>query len=129
MQSRQPVIAGLILVGALLSCPAGAEDYVKSYPIAHRADVRVHVDDSSERVITSDAKQVAFRVSYQGTGFNISTQLHIDSKQNGDQVELTEELGQGVNFALGDRRLTTEVHMPRDADLMVEAQNGAVHVS
>ena len=61
--------------------------------------------------------------------FNIGGKLQIDSQQNGNQVELTVHNKSGVTIGISYKRLSTEVLMPKNADLLVETTNGSVEVS
>ena len=109
---------------------ARAEEFTKSYSVTGRADVRVHVDDSSVSVLTSDTNKIEFRVKNEGfSTFNIGGKLHIDSQQNGNQVELTVLKEPGVTIGVSYKRLSTEVRMPKNADLLVQTTDGSVEVS
>jgi DUF4097 and DUF4098 domain-containing protein YvlB len=119
-----------LLLSAGLASQANAEEYVKSYTVAGRADVRIHVDDSKVHVVTSDTNQVEFRVISEGlAAINIGGKLHVDSQQNGDQVELTVRVSHGVTIGINTTRLSTEVRMPRNADLQLETSDGRVDLS
>ena len=119
-----------ILVAAGFASRAGAEEYTKSYSIAGRADVRVHTDDGSVLVVTADTNQVQFRVTYEEfAAVQFGGKPHIDSQQHGNEVELTARFGPGVTFGISNNRMSTEVHMPRNADLEVETRDGRVEVS
>ena len=120
----------LILLAAGFAPRANAEEYTKSYPVTGRAAVHVHVDDSSVRVVTSDAHQVDFNVQSEGSStFNIGGKLRIDSQQNGDQVELDVLRKPGITIGFSDMHLRTEVRMPKDADLQIETTDGSVEVT
>jgi Putative adhesin len=120
----------MILAAAGFASRVSAEEYVKSYSIAGRADVRVHTDDSNVLVITADTTQVQFRVTYEGfAAVQFGGKPQIDSQQNGNQVELTARVSPGVTFGINTRRMSTEVHMPRDADLQLETRDGRVEIS
>jgi DUF4097 and DUF4098 domain-containing protein YvlB len=125
---RSAGICTAFLATALLATNVHAEDYVKSYSISNRANVHVNTNDGSVRVVTGDSKQVEFRVEY--TGFELNKTLHIDSDQQGDQVELTARVVDHFGFSFGTtRRLRIEVRMPKDADLHVETGDGSVESS
>ena len=123
----QAGVAGLALLGALAVAPtARAEEVVKTYTVTGRANVRVETNDGSVRVTTSDSKQVEFRVEYQG--LELGKNLTIDSRQDGDKVELTARMTSHWGFNLGrnSRGLRIQVRMPREADLQVNTGDGAV---
>jgi DUF4097 and DUF4098 domain-containing protein YvlB len=115
--------AALLATSAL---EARAEEVTKSFAVSGRANVRVETNDGSVRVSTSDSKQVEYRVEYQG--FELGKNLHIDSHQEGDKVELTARVtGRwGISWGHNSRRLHIEVRMPREADLQVETGDGSV---
>jgi hypothetical protein len=51
---------GAILLALGFPSSAHAEEYLKSYSVTGRADVHVHVDDSSVHILTSDTQQIEF---------------------------------------------------------------------
>jgi ferric-dicitrate binding protein FerR (iron transport regulator) len=119
------------LLAASFTSRAHAEEYAKSYTVTGRADVHVKVDDGSVRVLTSDTSQVSFRVTYEGytLGLTAGGNLHVDSRQDGDRVELTEKVRHGINLGINNRHISVEVRMPRNADLQLETGDGDVEVS
>ncbi len=120
----------LLSVGAIIS-RASASEYLKTYPITGRANVRVHTDDGSVRVITSEANQVEFRVKYDVSPWRLGfgTSPHVDSSENGSTVELNASTGWQVGVGIGGEQMSIEVHMPRDADLQLETVDGRVDIS
>jgi hypothetical protein len=119
-----------ILLALGFTSSANAEEYLKSYSVTGRADVHVHVDDSSVHILTSDTDQIEFRVTGEGSEtFNIGGKLRIDSQQNGNQVELTVLTKPGISIGFSNKRLRTEVRMPKNADLRVETRDGSVNIS
>jgi len=114
-----------LLAAGPLAATVHAEDYVKSFSVANRANVHVNTNDGSVTVTTGDAKQVEFRVEYRG--YELDKTLHIESRQQGDEIELTARVVSKWQFSLGPvRRLHIEVRMPKQADLRVESGDGAV---
>lgn len=105
--------------------PANAEEWTKTYTVSGRAHVRVETNDGAVRITTGDSKQIELRVLY--TGYTVDKNLTINSKQDGDLVELTARIhnnwgGWGINH----RTLRLEVRMPREADLNVDTGDGSV---
>jgi DUF4097 and DUF4098 domain-containing protein YvlB len=120
-------IAWAALVMAATVVPgARAEEVVKSYAVTGRPIVRVDTNDGSVRITTSDSKQVEFLVEYQG--FELGKNLRVDSRQDGEKVELTARITGHWGWSLGknSRNLHIEVRMPRDGDLQVETGDGSV---
>src|SRR6202171_5660458 len=118
-------IASIALLAAS-AVAARAEDVTKSFAVSGRANVRVETNDGSVRVTSGDSKQVEFRVEYQG--YELGKTLRVDSRQDGDKVELTARVTGHWGFSFGHnaRHLHIEVRMPREADLQVETGDGSV---
>src|SRR5438093_1100456 len=115
---------GILL--AVSAVAANAEDVTKSFAVTGRANVRVETNDGGVRVTSGDAKQVEFRVEYQG--YELGKTLRVDAHQDGDKVQLTARVTGHWGFSWGgnSRRLHIEVRMPREADLQVETGDGSV---
>jgi hypothetical protein len=124
--TRVGFASAALFAAAAIAPAADAEDLVKAYTVTGRANVRVDTNDGSVRVTTSDTKQVEFRVEYQE--LELGKNLRVDSRQDGDKVELTARMTGHWGFSWGhnSRRLHIEVRMPREADLQVETGDGSV---
>ena len=102
-----------------------AEEWTKSYTISGRAHVRVDTNDGAVRITTGDSKQIEFRVIYDG--YKLDKNLSINSRQDGDQVELSARVHNSNFFNWNvHKTLRLEVHMPREADVNVETGDGSV---
>lgn len=117
--------AALFLIAGL-SPRLNAEEWTKSYSISGRAQVRVDTNDGAVRVSTSDTKQVEFRVDYEG--YELNKNLHIDTRQDGDNVQVNAHVSGhwGFNWGRNHRGLRIEVRMPKDADLQIDTGDGSV---
>ena len=131
MMKTGVVCAGVLAAASLAAPQIRAEEITKSYTIAGRANVHVETNDGSVRVTSGDSKQVEFRVEYQG--YEIGRNLTVDSRQDGDKVELIARITGhwGINFGWGhnSRKLHIEVRMPQQADLQIHTGDGAVDAS
>src|SRR5258708_29741078 len=105
---------------------ARAEEWTKSYTVSGREQVRVETTDGAVRIDTSEAKQVEFRVIYEGCELNKN--LHIDSRQDGDSVQINARVTGhwGFSWGRGSRGPRIEVRMPKDADLQIATGDGSV---
>jgi DUF4097 and DUF4098 domain-containing protein YvlB len=127
---RLGIAASALLAVVALAPRASATDWPsKTYTISGRANVRIDTNDGSVRVTTSDTKTVEFHVEY--VGYELDKNLHIESHQNGDQVELVARVTGHWGFSWGGngRRLRIEVRMPKDADLNAHTGDGSVEAS
>src|SRR5260370_14756221 len=99
---------------------ARAEEWTKSYTVSGRAQVRVDTNDGAVRIATGDAKQVEFRVIYEG--YELNKNLHIDSRQAGDSVQINARVTGDWDFscARGHRVPRIELRLPQNVDLPIE---------
>ena len=120
------IACATILAGATLAPNARAEEWSKIYTISGRAQVRVDTNDGAVRIATGDSKQVEFRVIYEG--YELNKNLHIDSRQDGDSVQLNARVTGhwGFSWGHGRRGPRIEVRMPKDADLQIDTGDGSV---
>jgi hypothetical protein len=119
-----------ILAAGLTAPRVRAEEVTKSFTVAGRPNVRVETNDGSVQVTAGNAKQVEFRVDYQG--YELGRNLRVDARQDGDRVELIARVTGhwGVNFGWGrNRRLHIDVRMPQQGDLQVDTGDGSVETS
>ena len=123
---RLGLACATILAAATLVPGARAEEWSKSYTISGRAQVRVDTNDGAVRIATGDSKQVEFRVIYEG--YELNKNLHIDSRQDGDTVQLNARvMGHwGFSWGRGRRGPRIEVRMPKNADLQIDTGDGSV---
>ena len=123
---RLSIACVTILAVATLAPRARAEEWTKSYAISGRAQVRIDTNDGAVRIATGDSKQVEFRVIYEG--YELNKNLHIDSRQDGDSVQLNARVTGhwGFSWGHGRRGPRIEVRMPKDADLQIDTGDGSV---
>jgi hypothetical protein len=124
--ARLGIIAVALLGAATVATTARAEEWTKSYAISGRAQVRVDTNDGAVRIATGDAKQVEFRVIYEG--YELNKDLHIESRQDGDSVQLNARVTGHWGFSWNHNRRgpRIEVRMPKDADLQIGTGDGSV---
>jgi hypothetical protein len=124
--TRPALIAVILTAGATLPATARAEEWTKSYAISGRAQVRVDTNDGAVRIATGEGKQVEFRVIYEG--YELNKTIHIDSRQDGDSVQLNARVTGhwGFSWGRGRRGPRVEVRMPKDADLQIDTGDGSV---
>jgi hypothetical protein len=119
-------LAALVAASAFAASSASAEEWNKSYTVSGRAQVRVDTNDGSVQTFTGDTKQVEFHVTYDG--YQLDKTLHIESRQDGDSVQITARVNGHWGFSWGghNRGLKIEVHMPMEGDLQVDTGDGSV---
>ena len=119
-------IAAAVIAGTIVAATARAEEWTKSYSVSGRAQVRVDTNDGAVRIATDGGKQVEFRVIYDG--YELNKTLHLDSRQDGDSVQLNARVTGhwGFSWGRGKRGPRIEVRMPKDADLQIDTGDGSV---
>src|SRR6185437_10747370 len=129
MAFRMGIACAALFAAAAFAPRASATDWSKNYNISGRANVHVDTNDGSVRVTTSDAKSVQFHVEYEG--YELDKNLHIESKQDGDRVELIARVTGhwGWSWGHNTRKLHIEVQMPRDGDVDAHTGDGSVNAS
>jgi hypothetical protein len=118
-----------LLAAVALAPRASATEWTKNYTVTGRASVRIDTNDGGVRVTTGDSKTVEFRVEYEG--YEMDKNLHVESHQSGDQVELVARVTGHWGFSWGGRgrRLHIEVRMPQNADFNAHTGDGSVEAS
>jgi putative adhesin len=128
---RVGIACAALATASLVAPQTRAEEITKSYTVAGRANVHVETNDGSVRVTSGDSKQVEFRVEYQG--YELGRNLTVDSRQDGDKVELVARItghwGINLGWSHNSRKLHIEVRMPQQGDLQVHTGDGAVEAS
>lgn len=127
--ARLVVGVAMLLGVSTTALTARAEEVSKSFTVNGRANVRVETNDGSVRVTSGDNKEVQFHVEYQG--YELNKNLRVDTRQDGDKVELVARVTGHWGFSWGGhgRNLHIEVRMPRSGDLQVSSGDGAVEAS
>ena len=119
-----------LLVAAVSHAAAAEtpEEWTKSYPVSGHPEVRVNTDNGSVHIITADTQQVEFRVKTTGSawGFGFGDRQHIESKQDGNVVELTAHQGALYVIGFSSRHTDIEVRMPKSADLELHTGDGSI---
>src|SRR6267378_256600 len=126
--TRLGIVAGSLVALTALTATARAEEWTKSYTVSGRAQVRVDTNDGAVRIATGDGKQVEFRVIYDG--YELNKTIHVDSRQDGDSVQVNARVTGhwGFSWGRGRRGPRIEVRMPKNADLQIHTGDGSVHV-
>jgi hypothetical protein len=127
LNARVVVVLGFLLLPVtILATPAKGEEWTKSYTVSGRAQVRVDTNDGAVQIYTGSSKQVDFRVLYDG--YEIGKSLHVNSRQEGDTVQINARVSGHWGFSWGNnhRNIRIEIHMPKDADLQVDTGDGSV---
>jgi hypothetical protein len=128
--SRLAGAAALAVAAALTLVPqASAQEVNKSFIVNGRAAVHVDTNDGSVHVTGGEGKDVQFHVTYRG--YELDKDLRVDTRQDGDKVELVARIRGHFGFSWGghSRSLQIEVKMPKSGDLNVSTGDGAVEAS
>lgn len=109
----------------LISDGAHAADYAKAYVVTPRSNVYVDTNDADVKVTAGNTMQVEFRVAY--SGLELDKTLHIESHQQGDEVELNVRVADNLPFFVRQKaKVHIEVRVPKDGSLRVNTSDGSV---
>ena len=120
-------LAAAALLAATAPAVRAEQTPTKTFNLSGRPTVKIDTNDGSVHVATSPGlKSVEFYAEYQG--LQLDKNLHIESHQNGDQVEITARITGRWGFSMGwnSKRLHIEVRMPQDGDLQVQSGDGSI---
>jgi hypothetical protein len=130
---RPLAVAALALVGAIallapIAAAAPHNVWERTFDLHARPSLTVQANDGSVHVSTWERKSIQVRVSTRG--WNIGTNgVEIVDRQDGDDVHVTaHEPQRWFSFDIGNRSVTIEVFMPRDADLAVSSGDGNLDI-
>jgi hypothetical protein len=120
-------LAVLALVG-LAAGPARGDEWSHRYPLKGGADLHVKTDDGSVRIETSDAPEIAARVTTEGWKI-APDEVTITESQSGDRVDIEVRLPKRYGFTgIGHRSVKVVLQVPKRADLDVRTGDGSVQV-
>jgi len=120
-------LAGIALVG-LAAGPARGDEWSHRYPLKGGADLHVKTDDGSVRIETSDAPEIAARVTTEGWRI-APDEVTITESQSGDRVDIEVRLPKHHGFTgIGHRSVRVVLQVPKRADLDVRTGDGSVDV-
>jgi len=126
----RPLVPAVIAAALAVFCAPGAhadETQTKSFTVSGHPAVRVETNDGHIHVATAaDSKTVEFHIEYQG--YQLDKNLHVESHQDGDRVEIVARVTGhwGFSWGVNTKRLRIEVRMPKDGDLQVHSGDGAI---
>ncbi len=110
-----------------LAAAASADEVVKHFNIAGKADLRVDANDGAVSIRTWDRKEIEARVT--STGWRIPTDVQVIDRQSGDRVEIELRMPRhafSLNF--GARSLRLELQVPRDLRSDIHTGDGSITV-
>jgi DUF4097 and DUF4098 domain-containing protein YvlB len=121
-------LAGLALVG-LAAGPARGDEWSHRYALKGNADLHVKTDDGSVRIETSDAPEIAARVTTEGWRI-APDEVTIRESQTGDRIDIEVKLPKRWGWSgTGHRSVKLVLQVPKHADLDVRTGDGSVEVA
>jgi len=123
---------GLVMWGLCLAVAplAHADQWLKTYAIAGRPDLRVETSDANIRVDTWDQNTIEARVTTDR--YKIGERgIRIEEHQSGDAVGIEVRYPHlpSVGFNFRRSRVEIEIHMPREGQINLRTGDGHIEVS
>jgi DUF4097 and DUF4098 domain-containing protein YvlB len=116
----------LILLLALFSVSARADEWTHSYPVTGKPDVVVDANDGDVEVLVGSTQQVDVRVI--SHGWKIKDDVQVTGNQTGNHVEIKLHKISHVCFGICSQSIRVEVRVPRESDLNIHTEDGNVGV-
>lgn len=116
----------LVLLLALFTAAAYAEEWTHSYPVTGKPELVVDANDADVEISVGSSQQVDTRVIVRG--LKINEDLQISGNQSGNRVELKLHKTQQTCFGWCNQSIRIEVHVPRESDLTVHTGDGNIRV-
>jgi DUF4097 and DUF4098 domain-containing protein YvlB len=123
---RQKIAAGLILLFAVLTATARADEWSKTYTVTGTPELRVTTNDGNVQLTVWDRKEVQARVTTEG--WRISPdEVRIGESQSGNSVELDVHVP-NMHWSSGRRHVLVELKVPRQDNLDIHTGDGNITV-
>ena len=113
----------------LLSLPALADEWNKSYPVGAKPSLRVDTNDAAIEISRGASSTIQARVTTDHYEIG-SGGVRITEHQDGDKVELTVHIPNQAGFHINwyDRRVRVEVQVPAETTLDLHSSDGHINV-
>ncbi len=126
---RRPIPAALIVLFALFSVFAHADDWNKTFAVSGKPDVHVDANDANIEVRAADSKQVEAHVITRGWKIGPG-EVRITEHQTGDRVALeVRRPSSHICFGICNQSVRIELSVPREANLDLHTGDGNIRVN
>jgi hypothetical protein len=116
----------LVVLLALFSISAHADEWSHTYPVTGKPDVSVDANDGDVEVSVGSSQQVDVRVIT--LGWKIKDDVQVTGNQSGNHVEIKLHKISHVCFGVCMQSIRVEVRVPRESDLNIHTDDGNVRV-
>lgn len=114
----------LIVLLALSSLAARADEWSHTYPVSGKPEVAVSANDGDVEVLVGSSQQVDVRVITRG--WKIPDDVQVTGNSSGNHVEIKLHKTSHVCFGICIQSLRVEVRVPRESDLEIHTDDGNV---
>ncbi len=116
----------LVLLLALFSIAARADEWSHTYPVTGKPEVAVDANDGDVEVMVGSSQQVDVRVITRG--WKIKDDVQVTGNQSGNHVEIKLHKISRVCIGICIQSIRVEVRVPRESDLEIRTDDGNVRV-
>ena len=116
----------LVVLLALFSISARADEWSRTYPVTGKPEVVVNANDGDVEVLVGSSQQVDVRVITRG--WKIKDDVQVTGNQSGNHVEIKLNKISHVCFGVCVQSIRVEVRVPRESDLNIRTDDGNVRV-
>jgi hypothetical protein len=113
-----------VVLLALFSGSARADEWSHSYPVTGKPEVAVDANDGDVEVLVGSSQQVDVRVITHG--WDLKNDVQVTGNQSGNHVEIKLHKTSHVCIGVCMQSIRVEVRVPRESDLNIHTEDGDV---
>src|SRR4051794_13870013 len=117
----------VILLVAVLSLTAFADEWNKQYNVGANPKLTVDTNDANIRVSAGAGNRISARVTTDGYKIG-PTDVRIDERQSGDEVRISVRIP-STTFRFGNHNVHVEITVPANTQLDMRSGDGRLEVS
>ncbi len=118
------ILCACVFLVSVAVC-ARADEWNKTFPVTGKPTVVLEVDDGRIRVNTGTSPQVTANVSTASWRI-ASGEVQVDSRQDGNRIELTVHVPHEARFTIGARWVHVQLTVPQESDLNLHTKDGSI---
>jgi hypothetical protein len=116
---------GLIVLLALSSVAARADEWSHTYPVNGRPEVVVNANDGDVDVLLGSSQQVEVRVLTRG--WKMQDEVQVTGNASGNHIDIKVHKSAHGCIGICIQSIRVEVRVPRDSDVDIHTDDGNVH--
>jgi hypothetical protein len=127
------IALAVLLLGLWAALPASADEWLKTYNLTGKPELRIETSDANIQVTTWDRNMIEAKVAT--SHYKIGEGgIRIDERQDGDMVEIDvryphHDLSIGILNVNWNRRVDIIIEMPREGTVNLRTEDGKIELT